>query len=144
MAASPHHTSAETGSVNVMAPIMAIALAIILGLVWDASGQMNAQQRAHTVAAQAARAAGQQLENPTAVRGNAAIADPYAAARAANTFISSAGMTGGAQVIGGDTIVVDTSSTYNTRFLTIIGISHLPVSGHAEARIARTFGGVEQ
>jgi len=129
---------------NVLAPILTICLAIVLGLVWDVSGQLTAQQRAHTIATQAARAAGQQLDNSTAVRGLGTQADPYAAAIAARTFIRTAGMDGSASIRGGTTIVVDVNTTYRTKVLTAIGISSLPVSGHAEARIARAVGGVEQ
>lgn len=146
MTTRPRHArpDSETGSISIMGPVLAISLGLILGLVWDGAGQMREQQRANTIAAQAARVAGQQLDPTAAVRGLGTRADVYNAANAANTFIAAAGMTGSTQVVGGTTIVVQTSSTYETTFLSVLGFSTLPASGQAEARIVRAYGGTEQ
>jgi hypothetical protein len=146
MTTRPRHarSSGETGSISILGPVLAISLGLILGLVVDGAGQMREQQRANTVAAQAARVAGQQLDPTTAVRGLGTHADVSAAASAANTFIAAAGMTGSTQVVGGTVIVVQASSTYDTKFLSVLGFPSLPASGQAEARIVRAFGGTEQ
>lgn len=39
---------------------------------------------------------------------------------------------------------VDTSTTYTTKFLSIIGISTLTVTGHAEVQVNRAVDGVAQ
>lgn len=47
-------------------------------------------------------------------------------------------------VSGGNTITVNVTDTYQPRFLTFIGITHLDVTGTATARIVRTLGGNEE
>ena len=41
-------------------------------------------------------------------------------------------------------MVADTHTTYTTRFLSIIGIRTLRVTGHAEVRVERVLEGVRQ
>jgi hypothetical protein len=41
-------------------------------------------------------------------------------------------------------VVVHTSATYHTKFLAVIGIDRLPVTGSAESRIVRAVNGVER
>ena len=48
------------------------------------------------------------------------------------------------QVTGGTTVTVDVRDTYDTTFLGIIGITSMTVTGHGQARITRSVGGVEQ
>jgi hypothetical protein len=40
--------------------------------------------------------------------------------------------------------VVTTTNTYQTTFLSIIGLDRLTVTGHASARIIRAVGGVQR
>ena len=53
-------------------------------------------------------------------------------------------MSGTVTVTGGDTITVNTTDTYATTFLGIIGISSMTVTGSSQSRITRSVGGVEQ
>ena len=53
-------------------------------------------------------------------------------------------MTGTVTVTGGTTVTVDVRDTYDTTFLGIIGITSMTVTGHGQARITRSVGGVEQ
>jgi Flp pilus assembly protein TadG len=117
---------------------------ILVGLAVDLGGQVHAQQYARDIAAQAARAGGQQLQASLAVRGLAAQADPGPAVAAARAYLAAADVTGTASLRGGDTVIVTTSATYDTKFLGLIGINQLTVTGAAESRIARTVGGVER
>jgi hypothetical protein len=48
------------------------------------------------------------------------------------------------QLRGGSAVVVHTSATYHTKFLGIIGINQMSVTGSAESRIVRAVEGVEQ
>ncbi len=135
----------EQGSVAVWMISTALAMILMVGLAVDASGQVLAKQRAQNVAAEAARAGGQQLQGATAVRGQGAIVDPGAAIVAANTYIAGApGFTGTATVADGTRVVTDTSTTYTTKFLSIIGITNLTVTGHAEVEVNRAVAGVAQ
>ena len=47
-------------------------------------------------------------------------------------------------ITGGTTVTVDVRDTYDTTFLGIIGITSMTVTGHGQARITRSVGGVEQ
>ena len=135
----------DRGSVSVWLATAGFAMIVLVGLAVDLSGQVYAQQHARDVAAQAARAGGQQLQAPIAVRGQGAVTNPVAAVAAARAYLAAAdGVTGTAQATGGDTITVTTAATYRTKFLGIIGLRSLTVSGHARSRVTRSVEGVEQ
>ena len=134
----------ERGSVTVWLVMAAFFLVIFFGVAIDLTGQANAQQRVHDVAAQAARAGGQQLNAAQAVRGLGVKADPYAAAQAARTYLAASGVEGTVSVEGGTTVRVRTSDVYSTKILSIVGIGNMRVTGEAEARVVRAVGGTEQ
>jgi hypothetical protein len=48
------------------------------------------------------------------------------------------------QLRGSTAVIVHTSATYHTKFLGIIGIDRLSVTGSAESRIVRAVNGVER
>lgn len=131
---------ADRGSISVWVCSISIAMVILVGVAVDLTGQVRAQQHARDIAAQAARAAGQQIDAATAIRGRGARANPGPAVAAAQAYLRSADITGTATVVGGDTVVVTTATTYTPRFLSIIGIGDLAVTGRAEARIVRVGG----
>ena len=79
-----------------------------------------------------------------AIRGEGAIADTSRAVQAARTYLAAGDVAGTARVTGGDTIEVTTSAVYTTKFLSIIGINHLTVTGHAQATITRALQGVQR
>ncbi|MDC5698073.1 pilus assembly protein TadG-related protein [Intrasporangium calvum] len=134
----------EQGSISIWIATSGLVMIILVGLAVDLGGQVHAQQYARDIAAQAARAGGQQLQASLAVRGLAARADPGPAVAAARAYLTAADLTGTASLRGGDTVIVTTSATYDTKFLGLIGINQLTVTAAAESRIARTVGGVER
>lgn len=136
--------SGERGSITAWAAISAVAMILVAGLVVDLGGQIRAEQRAHAVAAEAARVAGQQLQGSAAVRGDRAAVDVARGAAAARSYLEGADVEGNVSITGGDTITVSTSTTYTTQFLGIAGISQLPASGQAEAQTIRTLAGGAQ
>ncbi len=133
----------ERGSISAWLALSSIVMIMIVGVAVDLTGQVHAQQHARDVASQAARAGGQQLQAGQAIRGHGVAADPYQAAAAARTYLSTAGVDGTVNVAG-DTIVVHTSDTYRTQFLSIVGINSMRVTGEGQARVVRAVGGVEQ
>lgn len=135
---------ADRGAVSVFVVLMATVVLIVVGVAVDAAGHIHAMQEARSVAREAARAGGQHLQIPTAVRGDAAVVDPSVAAAAATTYLQAAGISGSATVTGPESIRVTVTSTYDTTFLSIVGIGGLSATGEAEARVARSHGGVEQ
>lgn len=132
----------ERGSISVWMMSIATAMVLLLGLAVDASGQIHTRARVQGIAAEAARAGGQQLTGPAAIRGQDATIDPTAAVTAASAYLASAsGVTGTATATTGERIVVTTHATYQTKFLSLIGITTLPASGHAEIEIHRVVQG---
>lgn len=134
----------ERGSISSWLVTGAFVLILGVGIAVDLTGQVHAQQRTHNVAVQAARTGGQQLEYGQAVRGVSPQADPYQAAAAARAYLASASVTGDVSVRGGDTVVVVARDAYETKFLSIIGLNRLSVTGEGEARMVRAVEGVEE
>lgn len=134
----------ETGSITIWMATASMAMTVMVGLAVDLGGQVHAQQRAHDLAAQAARAGGQSIQAAPAVEGRDVRLDVVQAKGAAERYLTAADITGTVVVTGGDTLRVDVSDTYEPRFLTIIGIDRLRVSGSASARLVRSLGGTER
>ena len=136
--------ASERGSITIWIVTSAFIMIVLVGMAVDLGGQVYAQQHARDVARQAARVGGQQLQAAPAIRGEGAIADTARAAQAARTYLAASDVTGSAQVTSGDTIEVTTSSVYSTKFLSIIGINRVTVTGHAQATITRALEGVQR
>ena len=134
----------ERGSVSVWLATAAVVMIILVGVVVDLAGQVHAQQHTRNVANQAARVAGQQIKATVAIRGQGVQANASQAVSAAQTYLNASDVTGTASIVNGNTIRVTTSSTYNTKFLSIIGLGSMRVTGHAEARIVRVVEGTPQ
>lgn len=133
----------ERGSMSAWAAVTTVGALLLVGICVDFGGQLQTVQEARSVAAEAARVGGQQLEAPPAIRGQGVVASPTEAHAAAAAYLAGSGLDGSVSITAGR-IVVDTSTTYQTKFLSLIGITTLSASGHAEARIARVVEGVEQ
>lgn len=122
----------ERGSITLIFAVVAIALIAMVGLVFDGRAQMTAQQRADNVAAEAARAAGQEI-NGSVVSGSAGL-DIARAAAAARDHLAAAGVRGRVEVRG-STIVVRTDATERARILAIVGVTTLRATGEATVEI---------
>ncbi|MBB2892163.1 TadE/TadG family type IV pilus assembly protein [Flexivirga oryzae] len=132
----------ERGSVTIFMAAAAFVMIVLVGLAVDLGGQVAAQQRARDVAGQAARAGGEQVLGGPAVEGQGAQIDTNAAAAAARSYLASAGVDGTVAVTSNDTLVVTTSQNYQTKFLSVMGIGSLHVTGHSSARLIRAQNGV--
>lgn len=131
----------ERGSVSIWLVTASFVMTTLVGLAVDLGGQVHAQQRAHDLAAQAARAGGQQLQAAPAIEGHYVAVDAAGARRAANSYLSTAGVSGSVVVHGGDTVSVTVRDTYETKFLGIIGIRRVHVTGSSTAHPVRSLGG---
>ena len=141
----PPWSPRDRGSVTIWLALASFVMIVLVGVAVDLSGQVYAQQHARDVAAQAARTAGQQIDPVQGVRGLGARTDATAAVAAAKAYIASSGLAGDAKVSGsGSTITVSVTDTYETVFLSIIGLPSLRVTGTAETRVVRVVGGVER
>ena len=132
------------GSISIWVVTATVVMVTLVGLAVDLGGQVHAQQRAHDVAAQAARAGGQQVEAAPAVEGRYVALDTAAARRAAEQYLAAAGVEGTVSITGGTTLVVRVTDIYEPTFLSMVGIGDLTVTGDASARLIRTTGGVER
>lgn len=122
------------------AALTAFCMIVIVGIGVDFGGQAVAEQRARTVAAQAARAAGQQLQLDAVARAGTATTDTSSAITAATAFLAQSGQSGTASVAG-NTITVTVTGSYRCVFLSIIGIGSLPVTGTSTAEVVRVYEG---
>ena len=130
----------ERGSVSLWAAVAAFAMIVMVGIAVDFGGQTVAEQRARSTAAQAARAAGQELQLDTIARTGASTTDTTRAVTAATRFLAQAGQDGTASV-SGTRIAVTVTGRYECVFLSIIGITALPVQGTATAEVVRVYQG---
>ena len=134
----------ERGSISIWMVTSSFVMMVLVGLAVDLGGQVHTQQRARDIAAQAARTGGQQVQAAPAIEGRYLNVDVSAARSAAEAYVSAAGIDGTVSISGGDTITVDVTDTYEPRFLALLGIDHLNVTGTATARLVRSLGGTEQ
>ena len=134
----------EHGSISLWMVTSSFVMMVLVGLAVDLGGQVHTQQRARDLAAQAARTGGQQVQAAPAIEGRYLNVDVSAARSAAEAYLSTAGIDGTVSINGGDTITVDVTDTYEPRFLGLLGITHLDVTGTATARLVRSLGGTEQ
>lgn len=134
----------ERGSVSVWLALSSFVMIFLVGLAVDLGGQVHAHERAHDVAAQAARAGGEEVEGGPAIQGRDVAINPAAARAAAQRYLEAAGATGTVAITNGNTISVTVQDSYDPQFLGLLGINRLDVSGTATARLVRTLGGSEQ
>lgn len=143
MATAPFSRDHERGSVTLWLALSAMVMALCVGLAVDLGGKVHAQERAHHLAAQAARTAGEQV-SASAMRGLAPGVDANAARAAALAYLSRAGVTGTVAITGGNTVTVTVRDTYAPVFLGAIGVPPLTVTGTSAARLVRAVDGTER
>lgn len=134
----------ERGSITIWLAMASFAMVFLLGLAVDLGGQVHAHERAHDLAAQAARASGEEVNGGPAIQGTGLSVNPAAARAAARLYLQQAGVHGTVTVTSGDTITVTVHDSYDTQFLGLIGIHRLDVTGTASAHLIRTLGGSQQ
>lgn len=134
----------ERGSISVWFATASLAMIILVGMAVDLGGKVHTQQQTRSAAAQAARTGAQEVQGSTAVRGGDLRVDINAAKAAAQDYLRAAGVEGNARVVNGDTLIVTTTDTYTSKFLGIIGLDTMQVTGEASARLIRAEGGIER
>ena len=131
----------ERGSITVWLALSSFVMIFLVGLAVDLGGQVHAHERAHDLAAQAARAGGEEVEGAPAIEGGELTISPAAARAAAQHYLDAAGVSGTVTITNGNTITVTVQNSYDPRFLGLIGINRLNVTGTATAHLIRTLGG---
>ncbi|MFZ3475763.1 pilus assembly protein TadG-related protein [Streptomyces sp. 4.24] len=126
----------DEGGIAVYTAIVTIALLGIIGLAIDGGGKLRATERADAVAMEAARAAGQAIDPASAVNGVGIRVDPAAAQAAAQAYLARAGSQGTTALSAdGTQLTVTVRGTYATKFLAIVGVGSMEVTGHGGARL---------
>ncbi|MGW3038153.1 pilus assembly protein TadG-related protein [Streptomyces sp. NPDC001178] len=126
----------DRGGVRVFVAICVVALIGIIGVAVDGGRKMRATERADYIAGEAARAAGQAIDPAQAINGTAIVVNPEEAAAAAQAYLRSAGATGTVSVSGdGKMLTVTVTGSFDTTFLSAVGIGSLSVTGHATATL---------
>lgn len=126
----------ERGQVTAMWAILALALLVLGGLVYDGGQILTARRDANNLARQAARAGAQQLDE-NSVRAGDPMLDPAAAEAAARDYLSRRDVTPTAVTVVGSTVTVTVSLTQPTPLLALVGIDDRTVTSTASARSAR-------
>ena len=126
----------ERGQVTAMWAILALALLVLGGLVYDGGQILTARREANNLARQAARAGAQQLDENSLRVGNPTL-DPAAAEAAARGYLARENVTPIAVVVTGSTVTVTVSLKQPTPLLALVGINDLTVTSTASARSAR-------
>lgn len=126
----------ECGQVTAMWAILALALLVLGGLVFDGGQILTARRDANNLARQAARAGAQQLDEAS-VRAGAPTLDAAAAEAAARAFLARRNVTPIAVQVTGSTVTVTVSLKQSTPLLALVGIDERTVTSTAAARSAR-------
>lgn len=112
----------DRGRVTVFFAILAPAFLAMIGLVVDGGAQIRALQRAHNIAAEAARAAGQAINGGQAISGGEKVIDPAAARSAAQQYLSSlSGVTGTVTTLDDQHLRVTVIVRYDPLLLDLFG-----------------------
>lgn len=108
----------EDGSYSLMLAVLAFGIAVIVGLVVDVGGHLQAEQRADAIAAEAARAAGQAIDPGEAIANGVVVLDYQAAVSAGDSYLRTAGVEGTVTPLPGlESVQVSVTVTYQPPFL---------------------------
>lgn len=137
-------TPAERGSVTLFVSITVAGLLVLVGLVVDGGGKVRAAQHASRVAAEAGRAAGQQIDVRAAIEGRPLRVDVPAAVEAARRYLRAAQVSGQV-IVSSDRrrITVEVTTSERTVFLGLVGISELTAHGSADVELVSGVVGEE-
>ncbi len=133
----------ERGAVTVWLAGASVLMVSIIGITVDLGGQLHAKERAHTIAAQAARTGSEQI-TADAMLGEKPRLDVRNARAAAYSYLRAAGVDGTVSVSDGVRVTVTVVDTYQPLFLGSIGVGTLTVSATSTAELKRALDGSER
>lgn len=108
----------DRGGISLFVAIITVPLLLLGGLfAVDSFGITGAHERASNVATEAARAAAQAIDPAKAITGDAVVAEPSDATKAAHAYLNKAGASGKVTLTeGGHRITVTVTDTYSAKF----------------------------
>jgi hypothetical protein len=122
--------------------ITAVGLLVLIGLVVDGGAKVRAIEQADTVAAEAARAAGQAIALPGVMSGRQLAIDTPRARAAATAYLAAHDAAGTVTLDpGGRAITVTATITQPTVLLDLIGVREITAHGAATAILQRGITG---
>lgn len=121
-ALSARRPRGEDGSYTLMLAVLAFGIAVMVGLVVDVGGHLQAEQRADAIAAEAARAAGQAINPGEAIANGVVVLDYQSAVNAGDSYLRTAGVEGTVTPLPGlESVQVTVTVTYQPPFLGALG-----------------------
>jgi Flp pilus assembly protein TadG len=130
----------EAGQVTAFVTVLAAALLLLVGLVFDGGLLLAAKRQAINEAEAAARAGAQAVATGTYRATGIVRLDPARARAAASHYLVATGHRGTVGVAG-DRVTVTVQITQPTRLLTLAGIGRVTVTGRGAARPTRGVDG---
>jgi hypothetical protein len=135
---------ADAGRVSVFLAVALAGVLMVVALAYDGAGRLRALQRADNIAAEAARAGGQAIDEAQAIGGGTPVLDEAAATNAVVGYL--AGVPGATldtinfdAYPGDQDITVSVQLVYDTVFLDFFGFPDtVTVTGRATARLLTT------
>lgn len=131
----------DRGSIAIPAVITALAVMLMIGLVIDGGTKIRAARNADAIAAEAARAGGQQVAIGGVLTGGGAGVSAESAAAAAQAHLDARGVPGTAIVLDATHIEVTVTITEQTVLLSLVGYGSVTGTGTATARVAQGITG---
>jgi putative intracellular protease/amidase len=132
--------SRERGSISVFVVSMTTALLLMAGLVLDGGRIVAGRREADAVAAAAARAGAQAIDETGLRDGSSAPILPGPASANVRAYLTSTGFTGTA-FVSGDTITVKVQRTQQLSILSLVGLHSEQIHGSGTARAVRAVRG---
>jgi hypothetical protein len=133
----------DRGRVSIFLAIALAGMLAVIGLAYDGAGQLGALQRAHNLAAEAARAGGQAIDRAQAIEGGPPKINVADAIAAVDAYRAEAQVTGPPPTFstgpnGEPLIQVQVTITYENKFLDVFGFADTTVTGTASAVLLTT------
>ena len=129
----------EQGTVTVFVVSMTTALLLVAGLVFDGGRMIAARREADAVAAAAARAGAQGLDEAGVRQTDRAPLNASDVVRRVERYLGRTNYSGVARV-SGDTVTVEVHRTQTLAILSLAGIASSDITGTGSARAVRAVG----
>lgn len=129
----------ERGTVTVFVVSMTTALLLVAGLVSDGGRMIAARREADAVAAAAARAGAQGLDEAGLRQSDGAPLNVSDVVRRVERYLGRTDYSGGASV-SGDTVTVEVHRTQTLAILSLAGLASSDITGTGSARAVRAVG----
>lgn len=124
----------ERGVITLMVVILMVAMVAFAGLVIDAGYAAAGNRRLTNQAQQAARVGADALEPDSLRDGGTPTVDRAQAIALAQQYLNQIDAPPATVTVDGDTVTVEIHSRTKTAILSAVGVTSLPISGHASAR----------